>query len=249
MTTKDYQKPAFDPNREFESVEDKKPAFNPNAEYEAADEVKKKEASKLALAGLQKLASFFGVKTPASGTPSTSKTDKETITEYIASTKQKPSNDRIESGLTAVTKPAKKNLPTLPPKKEIEAEAVRRLTSPLTSFQNQQSQSGLSSVGDDDDPIGSMVEKLQRDREFTVSSTDDIFDTDINTELAINSKQAELIKEYAIENSRHGKQVLQQILSKKEGVQLPDLDNIPVEEIEKLLPNTLTANIAFEKSY
>jgi hypothetical protein len=75
MTTKDYNKPSFDPNKEYEPL-DQKPVFNPEAEYEPLDEVKKKQS----LDGSQDLGGWFkkaassaGAKTPASNVISTLK--------------------------------------------------------------------------------------------------------------------------------------------------------------------------------
>jgi hypothetical protein len=246
MTTKDYQKPAFDPNKEFEPIEDNKPSFDPNKSFEVVDGgAKKKEDSKPLLGGLQQVASIVGPKVPASGTLSISKKDKDTLIDFMSADKTPSLPAYVSGNITAVPKPKPVKSLTKP---QIEEEAVRRLGSPLKYYQQTQ-QPQMASVADNDDPVGGMIGRLEQDENIALSNTsiEQLSDKEFMDELSINHKQREIIKQYAIPNGKEGKNILQRIISNQSGFEIPDLDGIPIEEIEKQVPKTLTGKLAFEK--
>lgn len=139
----------------------------------------------------------------------------------------------------------------LPSPKEVETEAVRRLTSPLATMQKIKKQDQIPGMNMGDDFLGDELGKLEKEKNNIVSGkiTDpqSVGDRTVNEEIAIKEKQGQILKDNAFQTGKDAGNYLQYLENKNQKENSVDLNQLPVEEVAKRLPNTITAKSAFSK--
>lgn len=187
----------------------------------------------------------------ANGTTQPISAQKEAdIRSYLSATpEQKNANAKgtviAEKPITAVKE---KHLPS---PKEVKTEAVRRLTSPLATMQKIKKQDQIPGMNMGDDFLGDELGKLEKEKNNIVSGkiTDpqSVGDRTVNEEIAIKEKQGQILKDNAFQTGKDAGNYLQYLENKNQKENSVDLNQLPVEEVAKRLPNTITAKSAFSK--
>lgn len=143
--------------------------------------------------------------------------------------------------------------------KQAEDEALRRFTSP--SAINDYSKTVAPNIPlHEDDPIGNKVGTIQADMDAAVKLFNPMKDnpTQLLNELKVKNTQAQLLKELYIGSGQEAKGIVNDLYTKGGGVvgspanapfnaPAPNIDQVPLEEIKAKLPDTMTAQIAFDK--
>lgn len=163
----------------------------------------------------------------------------------------RPQNKIVAHGVKPIQREEDKKLSD----EEITNEALRRFNSPLTLYQKSK-QEGIQNVPiGEDDPIGNAVNNIQNEAKLAYGELPEKFNvSDIRyatkslNELAVKDRQIKLLKEYSIENNGIATSLTKQFVDKSAGADVGNINNIPLEEIQKTIPqNNLTAQIAFNR--